>query len=312
MDAPVNSTLLSVVICTHNRAKDVTENVSALAPQIQDKPVEIIVVDSASNTAEARALERLSVVEGTQLIRLDRAGLSLARNAGTARACGTWVGFLDDDVIAKPDWIEAALSRIASSSEDTAVIAGRVLPRWPQTIPDSAMPPEAIGPRWKMLLSVIDDSRVYCSTQSPIGVGANYMIRRSAIEAVGGFPTTLGRVGNSLASGEEAYVMDRVIERGFQTWYDGTIVVEHKIHAIRLTRSWIADRARHEGAVDLRKMRTPRERFLKAIKCSAALPILGILRHFDDPASEYAIRFHHDLGLLQSYIQIRGGFRPKI
>jgi glycosyltransferase involved in cell wall biosynthesis len=147
MDAPVNSTVLSIVICTHNRAKDATENVSALAPRIRDKPVEIIVVDSASDVTEARTLGRLPVVEGTRLIRLDRTGLSLARNAGIACARGTWVGFLDDDVIAKPDWVEAALRRIASSSDDVAVIAGRVLPRWPQAVPDSAVQPEAIGPR---------------------------------------------------------------------------------------------------------------------------------------------------------------------
>jgi hypothetical protein len=115
-----------------------------------------------------------------------------------------------------------------------------------------------------------------------------------------------------LASGEEAFVTDRVIERGFETWYDGTIVVEHKIRAVRLTRDWIADRARHEGAVDLRKMRSLREQFLKAVKCSVALPILSVMRHFDDPASEYAIRFCHDLGVLQSYIHIRGGLRPEV
>jgi glycosyltransferase involved in cell wall biosynthesis len=312
MDVPVSSTTLSVVICTHNRANDVIENVSALAPQIRNKPVEIIVIDSASNLVEARALDHLSELEGAQLIRLDRAGLSLARNTGMARARGIWVAFLDDDVIVKPDWVDAALRRIASSTDDIAIVAGRVLPRWPQAIPDDALPPEAIGPRWKMLLSVVDDPRVYCSTLNPIGVGANYMVRKSALEVIGGFPTALGRLGDSLASGEDAYVMDRVIECGLQTWYDGTIAVEHKIHAIRLTRSWIADRARHEGAVDLRKKRSLRKQFVKAVKCAASLPILGIMRHFDDPASEYAIRFHHDLGLLRSYIHVRGGLRPEV
>jgi GT2 family glycosyltransferase len=311
-DTPVNSTVLSVVICTHNRAKDTIENVSALAPQLRSKPVEIIVVDSASDVTEARALYPLSDFGRTQLIRLDKAGVSLARNAGIARACGAWVGFLDDDVVAKPDWVEAVLRRIASSADDVGVIAGRVVPRWPRTIPDDATPPEAIGARWKVLLSLIDDPRVYCSTSNPIGVSANYMIRRSALQAVGGFPIGLGRVGNSLASGEDPYVVDRIVERGLQTWYDGTIVVEHKIHAVRLTRTWIADRARHEGAVDLRKMRSHYERFLKAVKCSVALPILSVMRHFDNPGSEYAIRFHHDFGLLLNYIRIRGGLRADV
>jgi len=308
----MSSAILSIVICTHNRANDATDNVSTLAPQIRNRPVEIIIVDSASNPTEAQVLDRLSDIEGAQLIRLNRAGASLARNAGIARARGTWVGFLDDDVITKPDWVDAALRRIALSAGDVGVIAGRVLPRWPQTIPDGALPPEAIGGRWKMLLSVIDDTRVYCSTRNPVGVSANYMIRRSALDAVGGFPIALGRVGNSLASGEDPYVMDRIVERGFETWYDGTIVVEHKIHAIRLTPRWIAERASHEGAVDLRKIRSLRGQFVKAIKCAGALPILGIMRNFDNAASEYSIRFHHDLGLLRSYIRIRGGLRPEV
>jgi hypothetical protein len=47
-------------------------------------------------------------------------------------------------------------------------------------------------------------------------------------------------------------------------------------------------------------MRSLRGQFVKAIKCAGALPILGIMRNFDNAASEYSSRFHHDLGLLQT------------
>lgn len=50
---------LSIIIPTHNRADDLAENLSVLAPQCHGQPVEIIVVDSASDPDQAAAIAAL-------------------------------------------------------------------------------------------------------------------------------------------------------------------------------------------------------------------------------------------------------------
>ncbi len=59
-DAPI----ISVVIATHNRSHDVLENVDALLPQCVGRPVEVIVIDSASAPTHAAVLETLKAREG--------------------------------------------------------------------------------------------------------------------------------------------------------------------------------------------------------------------------------------------------------
>jgi hypothetical protein len=205
-----------------------------------------------------------------------------------------------------------AMRRISVSEERVAFIAGRVLPRWPEVLRAGSVEPTRIGPRWRMLLSIVDDTRVFCSTRHPVGVGANMLIRRSVLQEAGGFPTGMGRNGNSLASGEEACVICTILAEGFDIWYDGTIVVEHKIHSVRLTRPWIEERARQEGVVTLGKIGSSWARAVKAAKAAASLPVLAALRLFDSPEAEYFIRFGHNLGLLGTYLRTDLAGPPKM
>jgi glycosyltransferase involved in cell wall biosynthesis len=290
---------LSIIIPTHNRISDILENVSCLLPQCVGKPVEVILVDSASDPAEASRLQAGIAGGDVQLVRLDQPGLSTARNAGVARARGQWLGFLDDDVLPDPDWVDAALARIRVSGKLDGLIAGRVLPKWPGVTAKPMIDPDALGPRARGLLSIIDDSRIYCSSDAPVAIGANLVIRKTALDTVGGFPVHMGRVGTSLASGEEAYVVDRIVGTGFESWYDGTLCVQHKIFKHQLTWVWLGRRARQEGLVSLRKCRTSRQRFRVATKCIVGLPALAALTVFAKPRSDYVVRLHHNLGFAQ-------------
>lgn len=290
--------VLSIIIPTHNRASDLYENLASLRPQCQDRPVEIIVVDSASTPDQAVALNALRRTDLVQLIRLDRPGVSIARNAGVAQARGTWLGFLDDDVIPASDWVDSVLARIASSDERISVVAGRVLPRWPAGTKGLTFDPSSLDRRSRVLLSVIDDTRVYCTSAAPLGISANLVIRKEALAQVNGFPEHMGRVGKSLASGEDPYVIDEIVRQGFESWYDGRICVEHKIYATQLTQRWMARRSWHEGLVSLRKCTSRLERARLVAKCAASLPALILLRAFAASRAEYVVRLHHNLGFV--------------
>jgi GT2 family glycosyltransferase len=297
--APVISIVISVVIATHNRSHDVLENVDALLPQCVDQPVEVIVVDSASAPAHAEVLENLKAREGLSFIRLDEPGVARARNAGFEAGRGEWIALLDDDAVPRPGWVEAAITCAARCDVRTAILAGRVVPHWPDDADSLEMPPSQLGPRARLLLSVVDEDGFRDTTDHPIGVGANMLFRRGVLEAHGGFDVTTGRVGSNLASGEEAQMMTDLIGAGYRCWYSDALVVDHKVHAGRLTRAWLTERARNEGEVELRGLKTPGQKIARAIKMLVVTPMLAVLQMLDRPEHEYYLRLNHNLGLLR-------------
>ncbi|HEV2501702.1 MAG TPA: glycosyltransferase family 2 protein [Mesorhizobium sp.] len=290
---------ISIVVATHNRSHDVLENVDALLPQCIGMPVEVIVIDSASAPAHAEVLETLKSCEGLSFIRLEEPGVARARNAGFEAGRGEWIALLDDDAVPRPGWVEAAITYAARCDIQTAILAGRVIPHWPDEAGGLEMPPSQLGPRARLLLSVVDEDGFRDTTDHPIGVGANLLFRRDALEAHGGFDVTTGRVGSNLASGEEAQMMTDLIEAGYRCWYSDAFVVDHKVHAGRLTRAWLTERARKEGEVELRGLKTPGRKIARAIKMLIATPVLAVLLMLDRPKHEYYLRLNHNLGLLR-------------
>lgn len=296
---PAVTPLVSVIIATRNRGADVLENLEALMPQCVGKPMEVFVVDSASSAKEAAILGTLRAREDLSFIRLDEPGLSRARNAALAHARGEWVALLDDDAVPRRDWADGLLAAVAACGPDVAVLAGKVVPRWPVDRGPGAVEPEMLGPRARMLLSVLDRSGRFETTDAPAAVGANMLFRRLPLTEAGGFDPTAGRVGENLASGEEALVIMELTAAGHRCWYDEAFAVDHKIHENRLHKTWLAERARNEGEVEWRRLKNSGRRAKRAVKMLITLPILAVLRVFDNPDEEYYLRFNHNLGLIQ-------------
>jgi hypothetical protein len=178
------------------------------------------------------------------------------------------------------------------------MIAGRVDPRWPTH--GYEISPNKLGTRARILLSVLDSNQSFEMTEKPTAIGANMFVSRIAYDRVGGFSTEMGRVGKALASGEDAHLMNAVIQSGFRAWYDGNIGVDHKISFQRMTREWLAQRALHEGGVSYRRLTRTSDRMRLIAKCIAAYPMLALMGRSYDDTHEYLIRFHHNRGLILS------------
>lgn len=297
--APVVQPVISIVIATHNRGLDVTENVDALLPQCVGKPVEVFVVDSASSPTEARILEALKDRDGLTFIRLEEPGVARARNAGLFAGRGEWIALLDDDAVPRAGWVDAALAGVARCNSNTAILAGRVTPRWQVDDPQATLSPDNLGRRAKLLLSVVEETGFKDTTRHPVGVGANMLFRREALLKMGGFDVRTGRVGSNLASGEEALMMMHLTDAGHECWYDEAFVVDHKVHGNRLNRAWLAERARNEGEVEWLRLKNSGRRARRAVKMLVTLPILAVLQAFDNPDEEYYLRFNHNLGMIR-------------
>lgn len=94
---------VSVVIPTHNRARELTRALRSVAAQ-SVPPREVIVVDDGSVDETPHVMK--SQFPWVRYIRQRNRGVSRARNAGIEIASGEWLAFLDSDDTWFPDKLE--------------------------------------------------------------------------------------------------------------------------------------------------------------------------------------------------------------
>lgn len=301
--------LLSIVICCHNRARDALECAQTLAVQVETLGGRVFVIDSASNDENRSLLDSADLNGiGVAHIRLDEPGLSLARNHAVLQTHSEWVAFIDDDALPAADWLQAIVKSLEMLPPECGAVGGQILPLYP---PGAA---PNIGRRWKMYLSLNEQTGTRDCTDKFELIAANCCFRRKALDDVGGFPEGLGRIGDVLLSGEDVMLMTRMRQSGWRIWYDSTFSVGHKIPAIRLTPPWVHARAYWEGITTVRMSRLLGARFSrgKLLKAILAIPVLWFMSIFDEPRHEWRIRYWYDLGVI---VEDFGGeprrFKPK-
>jgi len=288
---------LSIIVCTHNRPETLEQLLAILRPQIAEQPVEVIVVDSASQpAAAARVRELIEGQGGMRLIRLDVPGLSLARNAGVKAVKADWIGFIDDDELPTADWVELARALIARLPNDCAVCGGNVLP----VAAEGAMP--AIGPKWMAYLSTIDHEGEFDQTDNlACGLGHS-LVRRKSLESLGGFDPTLGRSGASLLSGEDVLMLNRLIDAGWRIWHSDCLKVGHVIEPERLTKAWVRKRAYWEGVSVARilHLQDPKALYAATAKIFFVTPALALLNLLTPDYKEFGLRYAYAVGFLKT------------
>lgn len=129
--------LITVVVCTRNRARQIgefLESAAALTPP-SGAAWELVLIDNGSPDGSAEAASRFADRLPLRLFREERAGLSNARNAGVAQAHGDYICWTDDDVLLDPQWL-AEDARAFVAQPDVALFGGPVLPRLIGDTPD--------------------------------------------------------------------------------------------------------------------------------------------------------------------------------
>lgn len=104
---------ISVVVCTFNRADILPLALQSLCEQTpHHDQTEIIVVDNNSPDNTRQVVDEF--IEKYPNIRYcfePIQGLSHARNRGWREARGEYVGYLDDDAKAPPEWLHSAIAQ---------------------------------------------------------------------------------------------------------------------------------------------------------------------------------------------------------
>ena len=106
------SILISVIIPTFNRSRQVVEAIESVLQQTLP-PFEILVIDDGSTDDTAAALSVFG--EKIRYINVSNNGASSARNHGVRLALGDWIAFLDSD----DSWLPEKLARQTQSVSRT-------------------------------------------------------------------------------------------------------------------------------------------------------------------------------------------------
>jgi GT2 family glycosyltransferase len=230
---------------------------------------EIIVVDSASR--DAAAVAKVAHEAGASVVRCDRAGASLARNAGWRAARHDLVAFVDDDVRVIPDWSAGLVNAFADP--DVEFVTGRVVVPADQ---QAAERPVAVTSR-------TEQEVLHAGLSGDLGASANLAVRRRALAVVDGFDETLGP-GTWASAAEDLDLFDRLFRAGYTGRFEPTAVAEHdqwrtKPQLIRL--DWRYGKGMGVRLSRLARWDSPRARRLlrEAVIEQGVRPVLDDLRH---------------------------------
>ncbi|MRX68170.1 Glycosyltransferase, GT2 family [Flavobacterium resistens] len=210
----------SIIICSYNRFELLVETIDSVLSVLQNRQdSEILIIDNKSTDLTSSLKTKYSFDKTVKYFLETKQGLSHARNRGMEEASGEILVYLDDDVELKSDYFEVLDSILIDDS--ISAVGGKVLPF-------NVSIPSWLPEKYFYLVSVFSPSE-----QPQIVkylMGANFIVRKSIAEKIGGFDVRLGRNGNKLAGGEEIDFLNRIHSINSIVFYSPKLIVYHKIN----------------------------------------------------------------------------------
>jgi glycosyltransferase involved in cell wall biosynthesis len=231
--------VISVVVCTHDRAARLAECLASLRGQTMPaEAYEVLIADNASHddTPEVAASFCRELAH-FRYLPVPRLGLSVARNAGVRAAAGSYVAYIDDDAQAAPDWLQRLVAGFQGFAATPMAVGGEIEPWWEGPVPDWM---DEVFQRF--LAAGLGWSREPIFLAPPQWIcEANSAYQREVLLRWP-WPEDLGRKGTSLLSNENL-VNQRIFAAGGRIYFDPRALVRHRVSAHRLTKGWM--RRRH-------------------------------------------------------------------
>ncbi len=230
---------ISVVITTFRRQNQLREAIkSVLKQSLPSDQFELIIVNNDPSDRKIRKIVDDTIRQSQrgnkikfQLIDCPVAGLSAARNSALVHAKGEILCFLDDDAIAKENWLQEI--QIAYSLDKMAgVVGGQIILNSPT--PKPKILKIGLERFWSEFKPNYQDYTVVKS-DNEFPWGANWSAKRQALLNIGGFRLKYGRKGNDFSGGEEIIAAISIRRLGFNIGIMPAAIVFHEPAAARYT-----------------------------------------------------------------------------
>lgn len=264
------SVKLSVIIPTRNRSRLLRKALNSLVHQtLPADQFEVIVVDNGStDDTQIICAEFQQLIPNMRCLYEKKAGLHVGRHAGLKASEGEVLVYGDDDIRAFPTWLEGVAEGFNDS--DVGLLGGKALPDFEGSPPTwlhnlwGKTPWGNILPYYSVLdfgddIQVIDPLYVW---------GCNFCIRKSLLEAIGGFhPDGMPQELIRYRGDGETAVSIEVKKSGYKTIYHPSASVHHFVSKKRMTHDYLRHRAYAQGISDS----------YTRIRAAGGLPPLGSL-----------------------------------
>ena len=226
--------LISIVLCTRDRANQLTRTVQSLATIAVPEGCtwELLVVDNDSVDATSAVVAEAKLSNMTlRPLYEPRIGQSHARNLGIAEARGEVIVFTDDDLRYSPEWLEVMTQPLRDSEADAVTGAMRLAPHLER---------DWMGPMHRIWLAAPQQGlSADCNL-----VGANMAIARRVLSRVSNFDPELG--AGQRGFGEDTLFGAQLREAGYQI-AGVPLRTEHHFLPERLTRASFLSHAKKLG-----------------------------------------------------------------
>jgi glycosyltransferase involved in cell wall biosynthesis len=214
-DASIERPLVSLIVCTKNRAASLATCLSHIARLSAPFAWELIVVDNQSTDTTAALVGtfmRAHPQINARLAHSDQVGNGAGRNHGIRLSRGSLLAFTDDDCYVDPQYLKEVAKVFADPT--VGFMSGRIMlfdrDDYPITINES-LHQIFVPPR----------GAVYCGLVQ----GANLAFRRVALDQAGGFDPNFG--AGARFAGEDWELAIRVCLKGWAGGYFPGPVVHH-------------------------------------------------------------------------------------
>jgi GT2 family glycosyltransferase len=230
--------LVSVVVCTRNRASQLVACLDRLA-ELTYPRLEIVVVDNAPTDDSTRDVVTAVAARDPRFryVREPRPGLSRARNAGLAAATGRYLAYTDDDVAVDPGWIQGLLrgfGRAPGVGCVTGLVATADIAGAAEEYFDARA--ASWSTRCEPLVFALDgpgsEDPLFPYSPGVFGTGANLAFDRQLLVDLGAFDEALG-AGTRTRGGEDLDIFVRVLRAGRAIVYEPAALVWHHHRADR-------------------------------------------------------------------------------
>lgn len=232
------SKILTIAICTFNRADLLSYCLDAIHPQLT-QDCELLVVDNGTEKVQNLCNKYTGLIYTTE----ENTGLSFARNKAIDMANGKYILYLDDDAKAASNFVEVALN---ACSKGYDIFGGVYYPWYHYGKPKWFKDDYASNALPYKNITLLNEGE-YLS-------GGIMAYKKEIFDKIGLFQTDIGMIGNKVGYGEESELQDRARKHSLSLFYIPQLEMDHLVAKYKLSVNWFLkaywkrgeDQAKHD------------------------------------------------------------------